>query len=259
MSLRDFNAPFPDHPRALHNAPLGNGTGLDNFHTRQPEDIEPNNTPKIIGAVAVALMIGTAGIAFYASSGSHPAQPKPVVASNLPAPPATQPSPAPVAQEPAAMTPDANTPATPPAAADNQPASPVKEASAPVPKKHKAASSVSKSASASETADSGVSARMAADSTQSTVQPAQQQAITAPTPSPSDVATNNTQSGVAVSPNATTASDMPAASAQTDTAQNNTVAPQEASTPQANTSVPAQGQQSGATPAPAQSAGQVNP
>jgi len=253
MSLRDFNAPFPDDPRALHNEPLGNGAGLDSFHTRQPEDVEPNNTPKIIGAVAVALMIGTAGIAFYASSGSHPAQPKPVVASNLPAPPAPQPPSAPVAQEPAAMTPDANTPATPAAAADNKPAAPVKEASAPVPKKHKIASSESKAASV----DSGVSARMAADSTQSTVQPPQQQAITAPAPSPSDVASNNTQSGVAVSPNATTASDMPA---QTNTAQNNTVAPQEAqsSTPQANNSAPAQDQQSGATPAPAQSAGQVN-
>ena len=58
MSLRDFNAPFPDDPRALHNVPSGNGAGLEDFHTVQPEDIEPNNTPKIIGAVAVALMIG---------------------------------------------------------------------------------------------------------------------------------------------------------------------------------------------------------
>ena len=55
MSLRDFDAPFPNDPRALHNEPLGNGAGLENFHTTQPEDIEPNNTPKIIGAVAVAL------------------------------------------------------------------------------------------------------------------------------------------------------------------------------------------------------------
>jgi hypothetical protein len=48
--------------------------------------------------------------------------------------------------------------------------------------------------------------------------------------------------------------------AQTNTAQNNTMAPQQAqsSTPQANNSAPAQDQQSGATPAPAQSAGQVN-
>jgi hypothetical protein len=74
---------------------------------------------------------------------------------------------------------------------------------------------------------------MAADSSQSTVQPQQQQAVTAPaSPSPSDVATNNTQSGVAVAPNATQASDMPAAQ------------------PQQQPAAPAQ--------APAQSAGQVN-
>jgi hypothetical protein len=243
MSLRDFNAPFPNDPRALHNEPLGNGAGLETFHTKQPEDIEPNNTPKIIGAVAVALMIGTAGIAFYTSSGSHFAQPQPVVASNLPAPAATQPPPAaePVAQEPAAMTPDANTPQTAPQttkAAAAEPAAPVKAA-----KKHRMASA-DRASSVSESASGGASARMAADSTQSTVQP-QQQAVTAPAPSPSapspsDVATNNTQSGVAVSPNATTASDMPAASAQ-----NNSVAE-----PQAQPSAPQ---------APAQSAGQVNP
>ena len=52
----------------------------------QPEDIAPNNTPKIVGAVAVALMIGAAGVALYAHAGNQ--QPKPVVAaSNLPPPP----------------------------------------------------------------------------------------------------------------------------------------------------------------------------
>ena len=61
---------------------------------------------------------------------------------------------------------------------------------------------------------------------------------------------------LAPQPKAALTAAMPA---QTNTAQNNTVAPQEASTPQANTSAPAQGQQSGAIPAPAQSAGQVNP
>jgi len=62
MSLRDFNnAPFSDDPTALHTAPSGNGAGLKSFHTTQPEDIEPNNMPKIVGAVAVALMIGVAG------------------------------------------------------------------------------------------------------------------------------------------------------------------------------------------------------
>ncbi len=64
MSLRDFNAPFPNDPRALHNAPLGNSSGLEGFHTKQPEDIAPNNMPKIVGAVAVTLMIGAAGLAF---------------------------------------------------------------------------------------------------------------------------------------------------------------------------------------------------
>src|SRR5690349_3723280 len=143
MSLRDFNAPFPDDPRALHNAPLGNGAGLENFHTKQPEDIEPNNMPKIVGAVAVALMIGAAGIALYTSAGRS-MQPKSIVATNTM--PAAQPAPAPLpAPEPAQMTPDANTPATPPAAADNTPAPPVKEAT--VPKKHKVASTDSKSAS----------------------------------------------------------------------------------------------------------------
>src|SRR5262245_57425567 len=101
MSLRDFNnAPFPNDPRALHKEPLGNGAGLNAFHTTQPEDIRPNNLPKIIGGVAVALMIGVAGVALYASAGSHP---KAVVtASNPPMPPVSQPAPAPA---PEAMTP----------------------------------------------------------------------------------------------------------------------------------------------------------
>jgi len=63
---------------------------------------------------------------------------------------------------------------------------------------------------------------MAADSTQSTVQPQQQQAVTAPepvAPSPSDVASNNTQSGVAVPQGATSASDMPAPQPQQQQAQ----------------------------------------
>ena len=49
MSLRDFNSPSDD-PIALHNSPQGNGGGLGNFHTTNPEDREPNNTPKIGGA-----------------------------------------------------------------------------------------------------------------------------------------------------------------------------------------------------------------
>src|SRR6185312_8295728 len=111
MSLRDFNnAPFPDDPRALHNEPLGNSAGLESFHTIQPEDVSPNNTPKIVGAVAVALMVGVAGIALYASQGKHPAQ----VAAVAPAEPAVieqAPAPAPA---PAAMNPDTAMQATAP-------------------------------------------------------------------------------------------------------------------------------------------------
>jgi len=248
MTLRDFNndAPFPADPRALHNEPLGNGAGLENFHTTQPEDIEPNNMPKIVGAVAVALMLGAAGVALYASSGSHPATV--ATASNtltaLPPPPAPA---------PAATTPDSSTPATPPAA-DNTPAAaaPMKEASIPKTQKmHRTASiesksiaTGSKSASVNAAPGSAAADRMAADTNQSTVQPEQQQAVAAPvapTPSPSDVASNNTQSGVAVSPNATTASDIPAPA-------------QQQATPQASAPAPAQQQPSGAD----QSAGQVN-
>ena len=141
MSLRDFNnAPFSDDPTALHNEPSGNGAGLESFHTTQPEDVEPNNMPKLVGAVAVALMIVAAGVALYASSGSH--QAKPVVAANMPS------ASAPVEPAPAAMAPDASTPppaeTTPPPApaaartpAEKTPA-PVKSAS--IAKKHVASS-----------------------------------------------------------------------------------------------------------------------
>jgi hypothetical protein len=192
MSLRDFNnAPFPDDPRALHNDPLGNGAGLENFHTVQPDDIEPNNTPKIVGAVAVALMVGVAGFALYTSGGSHS---KTVVAANAPAEVA-QPAPPPAA--PAAATPDATTPPAADKAADAMPAptkEPVKEASI-AKKHHKTASADTsiKSAdakAASNDAGSAAAQRMAADTNQSTVQPQQQQEIAAPAPSPSDVASN---------------------------------------------------------------------
>jgi hypothetical protein len=247
MSLRDFNnAPFPDDPRALHNDPLGNSAGLESFHTVQPEDIAPNNTPKIVGAVAVALMVGVAGIALYASnSGKHPAA---VVATATPATPVvSEPLPA-----PAAAAPDASAPLAPPAA-DKSPASapssakgsammeasaPVKEAS--MSKKHRRTASISASTASSNAAPSSAAAdRMAADTNQSTVQPQQQQAIAPPSPSPSDLASNNTQSNVAVSPNATSASDIPA---------------QPQAAPQPPAPAPAQEQSAGA----AQAAGQVN-
>jgi hypothetical protein len=177
MSLRDFNAPSSD---ALHNVPLGNGGGLNAFHTKQPEDIAPNNTPKIIGALVVVLMIGAAGAALYVSAGKS-TQPKPVVAaSNLPAPP----PPAPAAMTPA---PDANTPAAAPIAAPSAaPVAPVKTAS--VPRRHAARSPSTDTASTASS--DAVSARMAADSSQASNQPQQQAAVAAPTPSPSDVATN---------------------------------------------------------------------
>jgi hypothetical protein len=239
MSLRDFNnAPFPNDPRALHNEPLGNGAGLESFHTIQPQDVSPNNTPKIVGAVAVALMIGVAGFALYTSAGSHP---KAVVASNAEPAQPVPPPPAPAAA-------DAEMAATtPPAAADTTPAAPVKEATTPtvpvkeasIPKKkhHIASAEPSKNAEITSTKSA-----MAAEPNASTVQPPAQQAVTTPTPSPSpsDVATNNTQSGVAVSPNATSASDIPAP------------APQQQPSPQPASPAPAQ-------PAGAeQSAGQVN-
>ena len=115
MSLRDFNT-VSDDKIALHNSPQGNGGGLGNFHTTNPEDREPNNTPKIVGALAVALMVGVAGVGLYAYSGSA-SHPKPMVATNnLPsAPPAPMAQPAP---QPAAMTPDSAVPA---ASTDNTP------------------------------------------------------------------------------------------------------------------------------------------
>src|ERR1700674_5133584 len=107
MSLRDFNS-TDDRPILLRNQPLGNGAGLGNFHTVDPEDAEPSNRSKIVGALAVALMVGVAGVALYARS-TPPSQLQPIAAANnLSAPPA-----APVLQ--AAIAPDANMPlAAPP-------------------------------------------------------------------------------------------------------------------------------------------------
>src|SRR5206468_6155172 len=79
MSLRDFNAPASDDPIALHNEPLGNGAGLSTFHTVHPEEREANNTPKIVGLVALALLVGVAAVGLYASWGPST---RPVVANN---------------------------------------------------------------------------------------------------------------------------------------------------------------------------------
>lgn len=209
MSLRDFNnTPFPDDPTALHHGPVGNESGLENFHTVQPEDIEPNNTPKIVGAIAVALMVSAAGIALYTTQNASSPH-KQVVASA----PAVS---APVAPPPAAApVSDAVMPAAAP-----EPAAPVKSASI-VPKSTPAKSASAASSSVSES--DAMTARMAAatDANQESAAPQQQATVTpttepaatpsplSPSPSPSDVATNNTQSGVAVPQGATTASDIP--------------------------------------------------
>ncbi|HSS14360.1 MAG TPA: hypothetical protein VLL04_10720, partial [Rhizomicrobium sp.] len=139
MALREFGTQFPDDPIALHHGPAGNDTGLESFHTIQPEDVEPNNTPKIVGAIAVALMVSAAGVALYASHGSSSSQPKQVVAAA-----------APVTPPPAAAPVDANMPASAPAAAP-EPVAPVKaaatEPSAPKPAPVRSASSAKASSS----------------------------------------------------------------------------------------------------------------
>jgi hypothetical protein len=207
MSLRDFNTQYSDDPIALHTSPVGNGGGLDNFHTVHPEDSETNNTPKILGALAVALMIGAAGVGTFVYS-SSPSHPKAVVtASNLPA--SLPAAPAPVA----ATAPDTQTAMTPAASPEATPApAPMRTASAKPARSH---ASVSSSNAAS------------------IAQPQQQAVVipepVAPSPSPSDVATNNAQSAIPAAP-AATASDVPAA--------------------------PVQEQQSVASPAPAQSPAQ---
>src|SRR5689334_4262946 len=132
MSLRDFNTPASDDPIALHNEPLGNGSGLSSFHTVNVEERERSNTPQIVGAIAVALMVGAAAVGLYAYSGPST---KSVVADN------TLPKTAPVAPPPeqTAMAPDNSTtapapsnaaPTPPPAAA---PASTTTEPAKPAP------------------------------------------------------------------------------------------------------------------------------
>jgi hypothetical protein len=218
MSLRDFNA-IDDDPISLHSQPPGNESGLGNFHTVQPDDVEPSNTPKIVGGLAVALMIGVAGFGFYYQANSSSSlQPKPVVtASNVPAPAAPiapdaqsdaqQAAQAAKAAKAATADPDSLRAAqvkTPAAASMDQMPAPAKTASAK-PARSRAAASTG-----------AASARMPADFNQTSKAAAQQSAITptAPAPSPSDVATTNTQSSVAVPSDATTASDIPAPAPQ---------------------------------------------
>jgi hypothetical protein len=214
MSLRDFNA-IDDRSISLYQQAPGNESGLGTFHTVQPEDVAPSTTPKIVGALVVALMVGAAGVGIYATSSSS-SHPKPIVtASNVPSPPAA----ALVASDPQqsaqaakaakAATADPNSLRaaqikTPVAASSDQMPAPAKTASAKPARSHAAVST------------GAASARMPADFNQTSKAAAQQPVVTptAPAPSPSDVATTNTQSSVAVPSDATTASDIPAPAPQ---------------------------------------------
>lgn len=233
MSSGDFNS-ADGRPIFLQGQPLGNGAGLGNFHTVNPEYAEPSNTSKIVGVLAVALMVGVAGVALYARSTS-PSQPQPVAAaSDLTAPPT-----APVPQ--ATVTPNAIMPASAPAA---RPLSAQADKAAKAEPDSLRAAQVRTSAWAKTAARSQVasgsdaaSARLAANSNP-TSQPPQRAVIAQPVSPPSAVATTNTQSDVALPQGAATASDIPA-------------------TPR----LPVQDQQNAApAPAqpPAQSAGQIN-
>lgn len=233
MSLRDFNAPASDDPIALHTEPSGNGSGLSSFHTVSPEEREPNNVPKIIGVVAVALMVGAAAVGLYAYSGHST---KPVVADNsLPqTPPVTPPQQTAMAQDNSISSPAPVPSAVPPAPSPTPAATTEMPKSAPV-----------RTASI-RSARSHISS-MSNEAAPITPVPQQAQATPlppAPSPSPSDVASNNSQFSAAVPNNAVTAPEVPQASA----------APQQlqSSTPQASNAAPAQDQQSGATPPPAQ-------
>ena len=100
---------------------VDDGGALDSFHTTNPEDREPNNTGKILGALAVALMVGAAGIYAYQVSG-HSVNTRSTVVASAPQPAPMQtaaatppaPAPAPVAQD--------NTPAAAPTDATPAPA-----------------------------------------------------------------------------------------------------------------------------------------
>src|SRR5262245_38633771 len=137
MSLRDFG-PSEERTVILNHEPNGNGSGLNEFHTVHPEEIEPNNTGKIVGALAVALMVGAAGVYAYTMTG-HSANTVPMqqTAANLPAPP-----PAP----PAAMTP----PPAPEAAPVVEPVAAPEPAPAPVTKSAAAEKPVKSAAAKTE-------------------------------------------------------------------------------------------------------------
>jgi hypothetical protein len=215
MSLRDIYGTNEDRPIILNTDPVGNTGGLGGFHTINPEDREPNNMPKILGGLAVALMLGAAGAYVYSVSGH---QPKQIVAANsLPAPSAPVAAAAPAPLPASDNTPAATAPAPTPAADVTKPES------KPVSVHQASVSKSTRTASSSRSDMGAANARMQADSAPA-VQPQQQAVVTPVEP---------------VSPQAP-------ASAQANVAQpsNPEVAPQ------ADSAAPAQDQQTGATPAP---------
>jgi hypothetical protein len=257
MSLRDIYSNNEPTNISLHTEPQGNGSGLDNFHTTNPEDREPNNTGKIVGALAVALMVGAAGIGLYATSGSSTTAKPMVSASNAPVlPPVSATSAAaPAPQQDAMTTPaDANTPAS--TSTNDAAPAPMKSAdAAPAKESTKTADAVPvKSTKTSKTAKADTSSDHMASSLNGdksqTVVPKQTAAAepVSPTPSPNDVASNSTQSSVAVQPNATSASDIPAAQPQQ---QANTAAPGAPEQAQPTVQAPAEASPAPVAPAPA--------
>ena len=195
MSLRDIYGNNDDTPVVLNTQPLGNGSGLGDFHTINPEEREPNNMPKIIGGVAVALMIGAASGYLYLATGSSSAVPavKPITtAQNIPPAPA---NPTPAADtstttDNSAMT----TPAAAPAAPVAAPA-PVKTAEIKPVESKPVKTKVAKADTSSS--DLGAAnARMAADAN-APAAPVQQQAAVVPEPvsptAPSSSVASNAQ------------------------------------------------------------------
>ena len=183
MSLRDIHTPNDDKLVILNAEPMGNGGGLGDFHTVSPEDREPNNTPKILGGLVVALMLGAAGAYVYSVSGH---QPKQIVAANsLPAPSAPAPAAAPAPMPAPDNNQAANTPAPQAAPATDTKPAPVRSAA------------VTRTRAASAPDMGAAQARMSADSTPA-VQPQQQAVVTpvepvSPQPPASALANNNVQ------------------------------------------------------------------
>jgi hypothetical protein len=79
--------PFDFEPRPENDLKPCNAA-LSSFHTRTPEDTKLNNTGKIVGALAVALMVGAVGVVVYSTSNPEP-KPK-ITAAQLPKAPPTQ-------------------------------------------------------------------------------------------------------------------------------------------------------------------------